>query len=291
MDLHAAVGPVLAAPARGDPRGLPGRRPRRPRGRLHRPARELADAAAVQRDRPPGAGAHARRSGKVLLAHLHRAELERGAGRGVAARPDDAAARSPTRPCSAPSWPRIRARGWSEAVEEREIGVASIAAPIRDASRPGGRRDQHRRPRPPGWAPQQRRRLAEVVVEAGEAASRRLGWSPETRHLTRGLSRPMPHHRRARQGAGALRRPPRPGARSRRSPTTTRRSGMADGYAVQKELVELILADGDRDRRLQGRAHLQADAEDDRRRLPRLRPRSSRSTVYRDGDTVSMSSR
>ena len=29
---------------------------------------------------------------------------------------------------------KVRARGWSEAVEEREIGVASIAAPIRDTS-------------------------------------------------------------------------------------------------------------------------------------------------------------
>ena len=43
--------------ARGDPRELPGRRPRRARGRLRRPARELAHAAADERDRPPGPGA------------------------------------------------------------------------------------------------------------------------------------------------------------------------------------------------------------------------------------------
>ena len=71
------------------------------------------------------------------------------------------------------------------AVEEREIGVASIAAPIRDTSSrvvaaisiggPAAR-----------MGAQQRRRLAEVVVEAGEAASRRLGWSPETQHLREG---------------------------------------------------------------------------------------------------------
>jgi hypothetical protein len=32
----------------------------------------------------------------------------------------------------------------------------------------------------------QSRRLAEVVVEAGAAASRRLGWSPESRRLRQG---------------------------------------------------------------------------------------------------------
>jgi DNA-binding IclR family transcriptional regulator len=70
----------------------------------------------------------------------------------------------------------VRARGWAEAVEEREVGVASIAAPIRDVSGTvvaaisiGGPAAR--------MGAQQRRRLADTVVEAGEAASRRLGWT------------------------------------------------------------------------------------------------------------------
>ena len=73
----------------------------------------------------------------------------------------------------------MRARGWAEAVDEREIGVASLAAPIRDVhgdvvaaisiGAPG-------RPLRRG-AP---RRHAPALVEAGEAVSRRLGWNPES---------------------------------------------------------------------------------------------------------------
>jgi IclR family KDG regulon transcriptional repressor len=79
---------------------------------------------------------------------------------------------------------KVRARGWSEAVEEREVGVASIAAPVRDTSGEvvaavsiGGPAAR--------MGAAQRKRLAEIVVEAGEAASRRLGWSPESLHLSR----------------------------------------------------------------------------------------------------------
>jgi DNA-binding IclR family transcriptional regulator len=74
---------------------------------------------------------------------------------------------------------RVRRRGWAEAVNEREIGVASLAAPIRDVrgeviaaisiGAPIAR-----------LGSVNRRRLAEVVADAGEAVSRRLGWSPET---------------------------------------------------------------------------------------------------------------
>jgi DNA-binding IclR family transcriptional regulator len=73
----------------------------------------------------------------------------------------------------------VRARGWAEAVDEREIGVASLAAPIRDVhgevvaaisiGAPVARF---------GAVP--RRRHAGALVEAGEAISRRLGWSPES---------------------------------------------------------------------------------------------------------------
>jgi len=40
---------------------------------------------------------------------------------------------------------RVRHRGWAEAINEREIGIASIAAPVRDVTA-RCRRDKHRRP-------------------------------------------------------------------------------------------------------------------------------------------------
>jgi DNA-binding IclR family transcriptional regulator len=71
---------------------------------------------------------------------------------------------------------RVRRRGWAEAVNEREVGVASIAAPVRDISGevvaaisigvPLAR-----------CSVMALRRLAPVIMEAAEAASRRLGWS------------------------------------------------------------------------------------------------------------------
>jgi hypothetical protein len=72
----------------------------------------------------------------------------------------------------------VRRRGWAEAVNEREIGVASIAAPIRGIS------DEVVAAISIG-VPLARcsvmalRRLAPTIVEAAEAASRRLGWSGE----------------------------------------------------------------------------------------------------------------
>jgi DNA-binding IclR family transcriptional regulator len=119
-------------------------------------------------------------SGKVLLAHLAQPELEALLGRiaiepltphtvtGVAALRADL--------------DRARRRGWAEAVNEREVGVASVAAPIRDArgavvaavsiGAPVIRLGAVRR-----------RELGALVAEAAEAVSRRLGWSPETRPL------------------------------------------------------------------------------------------------------------
>lgn len=72
----------------------------------------------------------------------------------------------------------IRRRGWAETINERQIGLASVAAPIRDltgevvaAIGVGAPLSRFR-----GIT---RRRLAHAAVEAGEAASRRLGCSPQ----------------------------------------------------------------------------------------------------------------
>jgi IclR family transcriptional regulator, KDG regulon repressor len=76
----------------------------------------------------------------------------------------------------------VRARGWADAVDEREIGIASLAAPIRDrhgavvAAIGIGAPVSRFRAMP-------RKRLARVVVEAGEAVSRRLGWSEDVMSL------------------------------------------------------------------------------------------------------------
>jgi IclR family KDG regulon transcriptional repressor len=84
---------------------------------------------------------------------------------------------------------RVRRRGWAEAINEREIGVASIAAPVRDVSGdvvaaisigvPLAR-----------CSVTSLRRLAPTIVEAAEAASRRLGWSGEMTDLVDRPDRP-----------------------------------------------------------------------------------------------------
>jgi IclR family transcriptional regulator, KDG regulon repressor len=122
--------------------------------------------------------AHCTSSGKVLMANL--ADAERTGLLAAMELPahtphtvtDPAALRA--------ELDRVRRRGWAEAVNERELGVASVAAPIRDAAgaviaaisigAPVIR-----------LAAARRRELAALVVEAGEAVSRRLGWSPESR--------------------------------------------------------------------------------------------------------------
>jgi DNA-binding IclR family transcriptional regulator len=120
---------------------------------------------------------HCTSSGKVLLAHLAPSELDRmlDAAPLTALTPHTVTDRE----ALTAELDRIRGRGWSEAVQEREIGVASVAAPIRDAKgkvvaaisigAPVAR-----------LGAAQRRRLGPVIAEAGEAASRRLGWSPES---------------------------------------------------------------------------------------------------------------
>lgn len=121
--------------------------------------------------------AHCTSSGKVLLAHLPDVDLEQFLATAALAR---LTPRTVTDPAALrDELTTVRARGWAEAVDEREIGVASIAAPIRDVrgevvaaisiGAPVAR-----------LATVARRRAARALVEAGEAVSRRLGWSPET---------------------------------------------------------------------------------------------------------------
>jgi IclR family transcriptional regulator, KDG regulon repressor len=120
---------------------------------------------------------HCTSSGKVLLAYLAPPDRKALLARAPLSRHTPHTITD--RDALAAELDRVRRRGWSEAVQEREIGVASVAAPIRDArgdvvaaisiGAPIAR-----------LAAAQRRRLGPVVVAAGEAASRRLGWSPES---------------------------------------------------------------------------------------------------------------
>jgi IclR family transcriptional regulator, KDG regulon repressor len=183
MDLHAAAGPVL--------------------GMLREETRETAQVGVLDRgevvyvDRLESSHtlrlftetgrrvpAHCSSSGKVLLAFLpEQARADLLDSRPLPALTPDTI----TDPAALSAELRmVRARGWAEAVNEREIGVASIAAPVRD----------HRGDVVAAisiGAPiirlgaAQRRRLARPVMEAGDAVSRRLGWTaPATVSSTTG---------------------------------------------------------------------------------------------------------
>lgn len=119
--------------------------------------------------------AHCTSSGKVLLAHLDDAVRAEYLARPLTrytphSLTDPAALRA--------ELDRVRAAGWAEAVNEREIGVASVAAPVRDARGGVVAALSVGAPVARFGAPQ-RRRVSRAVVEAGEAISRRLGFSPE----------------------------------------------------------------------------------------------------------------
>ncbi|HWM57191.1 MAG TPA: IclR family transcriptional regulator [Pseudonocardia sp.] len=121
--------------------------------------------------------AHCTSSGKVLLGHRPEPELEAYLSRGPLPRLTPHTITEPA--ALRAELATVRARGWAEAINERELGVASLAAPIRDlhgdvvaAVSIGAPLSRF------GAAP--RRRVARALVEAGEAVSRRLGWSPET---------------------------------------------------------------------------------------------------------------
>ena len=128
---------------------------------------------------------HCTSSGKVLLAHL---PPERQAALLDSL---DLVALTPhtvtDREVLATELARVRRRGWAEAVNEREIGVASVAAPIRDARGVVVAAISIGAPtvRLPAA---QRRHLGAIVIDAGEAVGRRLGWSPE-QHESPAVSR------------------------------------------------------------------------------------------------------
>ena len=121
--------------------------------------------------------AHCTSSGKVLLAHRPEHEREAFLARGPFPRLTPHTIVEPS--ALREELVNVRARGWAEAVDEREIGVASLAAPIRDVhgdvvaaisiGAPAAR-----------FGAAARRRHATALVEAGEAVGRRLGWNPES---------------------------------------------------------------------------------------------------------------
>jgi len=190
MDLHSAAAPVLAM--------------------LREETRETAQVGVLDRgevvyvDRLESSHslrlftetgrrvpAHCTSSGKVLLAYLPAAARDAllAAAPLPALTPDTITDPARLRTELA----RVRARGWAEAVNEREIGVASIAAPVRDARGEVVAAISIGAPLLRLGAAQ-RRRYARAVAEAGDAVSRRLGWSP------REDSRPPPNVPKASQG-------------------------------------------------------------------------------------------
>jgi DNA-binding IclR family transcriptional regulator len=173
LDLHAAAGPVLSA--------------------LREQTRETSqvgvldgtDVVYVDRLESPQAlrlfsemgrrvPVHCTSSGKVLLASLGDEPLARLLTQAPLTRltphtiTDPAALRLEVA--------RVRHRGWAEAVQEREVGLASIAAPVRDSSGAVVAAVSIGAPLV-RLNPGVRRRLVPVILDAGEAISRRLGWS------------------------------------------------------------------------------------------------------------------
>jgi IclR family transcriptional regulator, KDG regulon repressor len=127
---------------------------------------------------------HCTSSGKVLLADLPEAHVERVIAAGL----------HPHTPHTITTPEALRAelavvrrRGWADAVNEREIGVASLAAPVRG---PGGDVVAAISVGAPitRFRAVPRQRLARAVVEAGEAVSRRLGWAPPEERARTGSS-------------------------------------------------------------------------------------------------------
>lgn len=173
LDLHAAAGPVLAALREQTGESsqvgvLDGTEV------VYVDRLESSQSLRLFTETGRRVPVHCTSSGKVLLAHLPDADRAALLARlplvahtpHTVTDPDALLAE-----CA-----RHRRRGWAEAVNERELGVASVAAPVRDAAgtvvaavsigapvlRLGAAR---------------RRELGAVVAEAGEAISRRLGWS------------------------------------------------------------------------------------------------------------------
>ncbi len=121
---------------------------------------------------------HATSSGKVLIAFSPRQDQQAYFQRAAFARltpytiTDPAAFRA--------ALDAVRTHGWAEAANEREVGVASIAAPIRNRHGTVVAAISIGSPVARFEAPV-RRRYSRTILEAGEAVSRRLGFVPETR--------------------------------------------------------------------------------------------------------------
>jgi IclR family KDG regulon transcriptional repressor len=175
MDLHAAVGQVL-----GDLRAQTGESSQvgvlDGHEVVYVDRLESAHSLRLFTETGRRVPVHCTSSGKVLLAHLPEAR------RHAVLRAIPLTALTPhtitDRDRFAAELARVRRRGWAEAVNEREIGVASIAAPIRGV---GGEVVAAISIGVPlaRCSVMALRRLAPTIMEAAEAASRRLGWSPE----------------------------------------------------------------------------------------------------------------
>ena len=173
MDLHAAVGQVL-----GDLRAQTGESSQvgvlDGHEVVYVDRLESAHSLRLFTETGRRVPVHCTSSGKVLLAYLP--EARRHAVLRAIPLPELTPHTITDRDRFAAELARVRRRGWAEAINEREIGVASIAAPIRSASGevvaaisigvPLAR-----------CSVMALRRLAPTIMEAAEAASRRLGWS------------------------------------------------------------------------------------------------------------------
>src|SRR6185312_9542284 len=219
--------------ARADRGGVPSRGTGRPRGRLRGPDGERALAAAVHRDRATGAGAlHQLGQGAAGIPAGGQAA---GGAAGRAFHGPDAAHDHrpfPVRRRAGPGPPPRLGRGRQRA---RGRGRVHRGAGARHQRR-GSRRDQHRRPA----GPVQRDGAAQAG--AGDHGSGRGGVAPSwlvrrpVFATAKGRVNPEMALTEARQ------------SRQQIEPFTDADPdlGMADGYAVQQELVKLLLADGDR---------------------------------------------
>jgi DNA-binding IclR family transcriptional regulator len=144
----------------------------------------LSDGAALYMDQVAGSSAlqphnwvgqriplHATSNGKVLLSALERAEVSRQ----VPVLQPYTARTITTSKALHKELDEVRARGYAIAIDELEIGLTAVAAPVRDGSGdvlasmsisgPTFRLDERRLPD-----------MAEAVMAAADDVSRRLGW-------------------------------------------------------------------------------------------------------------------
>ena len=263
--------------------------------------------------------AHCTSSGKVAARPPVRARA-RGVPRAAAPPADAAHHRRAGRPARRAD--DRACAGVAEAVDEREMGVASLVAPdprraprCRRGDSIGGRagrplrrgapahpharagREGRARRSAGGSAGTRSRGCAAVTRDSGDSSQARarvpvsgtLGMTAGGGPATIGPDTPeestMPVTD-ARAKARALY-----DARRTRAPIPPFTDddpslGMADGYAIQRELIDAPARRRRPHRRPQGGPDEQADAGDGRRRLHRTTALFLASTIYRDGDTI-----